>query len=238
MVLFSNRDGDAERRRDAALALMLHERDLLGADDEPVVTCESTIAATPTAAGGRIAVVVLRPDRPTEAVNIEKPIERVTKTDSTPRSPPSRIGSPCRIPLARQIHPCGSIGDRTHLAVAAAHEQEPTSMSDVSIQTPVTLLTGYLGSGKTTLLNRIPTEAHGKRYAVIVNEFGEVGSDNDLIVNTDEEIFQKRPWRRTEPREIRLVFIGRGLPKGCSSRDSKRAGPDRWNSLERAEPED
>src|ERR1700704_6019304 len=50
-------------------------------------------------------------------------------------------------------------------------------------QTPVTVITGYLGSGKTTLLNRILTEAHGKRYAVIVNEFGEVGIDNDLIVN-------------------------------------------------------
>src|ERR1700716_4244232 len=57
-------------------------------------------------------------------------------------------------------------------------------------QTPVTVITGYLGSGKTTLLNRILTETHGKRYAVIVNEFGEVGIDNDLIVNADEEIFE------------------------------------------------
>jgi G3E family GTPase len=58
------------------------------------------------------------------------------------------------------------------------------------IQTPVTVVTGYLGSGKTTLLNRILTETHGKRYAVIVNEFGEIGIDNDLIVNADEEIFE------------------------------------------------
>ena len=57
-------------------------------------------------------------------------------------------------------------------------------------QTPVTVITGYLGSGKTTLLNRILTETHGKRYAVIVNEFGEVGIDNDLIVNAEEEIFE------------------------------------------------
>src|SRR3979490_1593001 len=57
-------------------------------------------------------------------------------------------------------------------------------------QTPVTVITGYLGSGKTTLLNRILTEAHGKGYAVIVNEFGEVGIDNDLIVNAEEEIFE------------------------------------------------
>jgi G3E family GTPase len=55
----------------------------------------------------------------------------------------------------------------------------------VEAQTPVTLLTGYLGSGKTTLLNRILTETHGKRFAVIVNEFGEVGIDNDLIVDSD-----------------------------------------------------
>jgi G3E family GTPase len=57
-------------------------------------------------------------------------------------------------------------------------------------QVPVTVLTGYLGAGKTTLLNRILTEKHGKRYAVIVNEFGEVGIDNDLVVNADEEVFE------------------------------------------------
>jgi G3E family GTPase len=57
-------------------------------------------------------------------------------------------------------------------------------------QVPVTILTGYLGAGKTTLLNRILTGSHGKRYAVIVNEFGEVGIDNDLIVDADEEIFE------------------------------------------------
>jgi len=55
---------------------------------------------------------------------------------------------------------------------------------------PVTVLTGYLGAGKTTLLNRILTEEHGKRYAVIVNEFGEVGIDNELVVGADEEIFE------------------------------------------------
>jgi G3E family GTPase len=55
---------------------------------------------------------------------------------------------------------------------------------------PVTVLTGYLGAGKTTLLNRILTEAHGKKYAVIVNEFGEIGIDNDLIVESDEEIYE------------------------------------------------
>jgi len=58
------------------------------------------------------------------------------------------------------------------------------------LRTPVTVLTGYLGAGKTTLLNRILTEDHGKRYAVIVNEFGEIGIDNDLVVGADEEVFE------------------------------------------------
>jgi G3E family GTPase len=57
-------------------------------------------------------------------------------------------------------------------------------------QIPVTVLTGYLGAGKTTLLNRILTEEHGKKYAVIINEFGESNIDNDLVVGADEEIFE------------------------------------------------
>ena len=55
---------------------------------------------------------------------------------------------------------------------------------------PVTVLTGYLGAGKTTLLNRILSEPHGRKYAVIVNEFGEIGIDNDLVVGADEEVFE------------------------------------------------
>lgn len=65
-----------------------------------------------------------------------------------------------------------------------------TATQDAQAQIPVTVLTGYLGAGKTTLLNRILTENHGQRYAVIVNEFGEVGIDNDLLVESDEEIFE------------------------------------------------
>lgn len=59
-----------------------------------------------------------------------------------------------------------------------------------SSKIPVTVLTGYLGAGKTTLLNRILSENHGKKYAVIVNEFGEIGIDNDLIIGADEEVFE------------------------------------------------
>jgi G3E family GTPase len=64
-------------------------------------------------------------------------------------------------------------------------------MSEVaSEKVPVTVLTGYLGAGKTTLLNRILSEPHGKKFAVIVNEFGEIGIDNDLVVGADEEVFE------------------------------------------------
>ena len=55
---------------------------------------------------------------------------------------------------------------------------------------PVTVLTGYLGAGKTTLLNRILCEDHGRRYAVIVNEFGEIGIDGELIASGGEELFE------------------------------------------------
>ncbi|WP_341912626.1 GTP-binding protein [Ferrovibrio terrae] len=64
------------------------------------------------------------------------------------------------------------------------------AQSSETAQTPVTVLTGYLGAGKTTLLNRILTENHGKKYAVIINEFGEIGIDNELVVDADEEVFE------------------------------------------------
>jgi G3E family GTPase len=61
-------------------------------------------------------------------------------------------------------------------------------MADAKV--PVTVLTGFLGSGKTTLLNHILTAEHGKRIAVIENEFGEVGIDDALVLDAEEEIFE------------------------------------------------
>jgi G3E family GTPase len=69
-------------------------------------------------------------------------------------------------------------------------EKPRMSVAPASDKIPVTVLTGYLGAGKTTLLNRILSEPHGKKYAVIVNEFGEIGIDNELVVGADEEVFE------------------------------------------------
>ncbi|MFN7903714.1 MAG: CobW family GTP-binding protein, partial [Pseudobdellovibrionaceae bacterium] len=69
---------------------------------------------------------------------------------------------------------------------ASSTQESPTQDKKI----PVTILTGFLGSGKTTLLNRILSENHGKRIAVIENEFGEIGIDHQLVLNSDEEIFE------------------------------------------------
>ncbi len=73
---------------------------------------------------------------------------------------------------------------------AGANTMSATTTPKDADLIPVTVLTGYLGAGKTTLLNRILTENHGRKYAVVINEFGELGVDNDLVVDTDEEVFE------------------------------------------------
>jgi G3E family GTPase len=85
---------------------------------------------------------------------------------------------------------------------------------------PVSVLTGYLGAGKTTLLNRILTEPHGKKYAVIVNEFGEIGIDNDLVVGADEEIFEMNNGCLCCTVRGDLIRILGGLMKRAQSFDS------------------
>jgi G3E family GTPase len=65
-----------------------------------------------------------------------------------------------------------------------------TNEQDLDTRVPVTVLTGFLGAGKTTLLNHVLTADHGQKIAVIINEFGEVGIDNQLIIGADEEIIE------------------------------------------------
>jgi len=75
-------------------------------------------------------------------------------------------------------------------AQETSHLTHPSHAIENDPRVPVTVLTGFLGSGKTTLLNRILNEEHGKRIAVIENEYGEIGIDHELVVQSDEEIFE------------------------------------------------
>ena len=86
-------------------------------------------------------------------------------------------------------------------------------------QIPVTVLTGYLGAGKTTLLNRILSEPHGKKYAVIVNEYGEEGIDGALVVGSDEEVFEMNNGCICCTVRGDLIRVIEGLMKRASSFD-------------------
>jgi len=81
MVLFSKRGGGANRRSGAALDLTLQARKILGADDDTVITVGEHDCGDPGCGPTRTVVLVLRPSRPTKAVKIDKPIDRVTKAD-------------------------------------------------------------------------------------------------------------------------------------------------------------
>jgi G3E family GTPase len=76
------------------------------------------------------------------------------------------------------------------MSSVASKATTPADIGPASGRVPVTVLTGFLGAGKTTLLNRILTEQHGRRIAVIENEFGEVGVDHELVIGAEEEIFE------------------------------------------------
>src|SRR6202043_2229161 len=93
---------------------------------------------------------------------------------------------------------------------ATSRAETARSMSD---KIPVTVLTGYLGAGKTTLLNRILSEDHGQKFAVIVNEFGQIGIDNDLVVGADEEVFEMNNGCICCPVRGDLIRIIEGLLK-------------------------
>src|SRR5712671_3751561 len=90
---------------------------------------------------------------------------------------------------------------------------------------PVTVLTGYLGAGKTTLLNRILSEPHGKKYAVIVNEFGEIGIDNDLVGGAD--VFSRRYGGRPHGARRGGDRRRREMAEGTAERRAGGEEPDR-----------
>jgi G3E family GTPase len=98
-------------------------------------------------------------------------------------------------------------------------------------KTPVTVLTGYLGAGKTTLLNRILTGDHGKRYAVIVNEFGEIGIDNDLVVGADEDVFEMNNGCVCCTVRGDLIRVVKGLMKRQRPNASKNGGKPAFDAI-------
>ncbi len=91
---------------------------------------------------------------------------------------------------------------------------------------PFTVIGGFLGAGKTTLLNRILTENHGRKYAVVINEFGEIGIDNDLVVGADEEVFEMNNGCiccTVRGDLVRILGDLRGVCANCSTNRAARA---------------
>src|SRR5262249_36534067 len=95
----------------------------------------------------------------------------------------------------------------------------PKRSCAMSDKVPVTVLTGYLGAGKTTLLNRILSEPHGQKYAVIVNEFGEIAIHHDLVVGADEEVFEMSNGCLCWTARGDLVRVIEGLMRGKGKSD-------------------
>src|SRR5262249_2503512 len=111
----------------------------------------------------------------------QRPRPRRSPIAGAPRRPMSRLPPSPR----RRYHPISYL-----LGNLTDHKDTPMTTTPADPRVPVTVLTGFLRAGKTTLLNHILTAQHGRRIAVIENEFGEVGVDGDLVIGAEEELFE------------------------------------------------
>ncbi|GGZ01382.1 CobW family GTP-binding protein [Streptomyces poonensis] len=142
-------------------------RALLGLDDDTAVMVRRLTCTEPGCPPVETVVAVLPMDGEPRRWTLHRPVEQITEDD-------------LRAALLNPEHQSHQEPELTTPASPQPHDG----------RVPVTVLTGFLGSGKTTLLNRILTENHGMRMAVIENEFGEVGIDDALVLDSEEEIFE------------------------------------------------